>query len=59
MKENNVEKIRIQLGNTEIGHSACIVETGSNEWEEDLGHIKIKYSYAKNKKDLIVEWEKK
>lgn len=59
MKENNKKEIKIQIVNTEIGHSACIVETGPNEWEEDLGHIKVKYSYAKNKKDLIVEWKKK
>lgn len=58
-ERNELKKSKMHIGDTEIGHSACIVETGPNKWEEDLGYIKIKYSYAKNKRDLIVEWERK
>ena len=48
---------KIMVGDTQIGNSPVIYEIDDNVWEEDLGHVYIKYSYDKNGKDLIVEWE--
>lgn len=48
---------KIMVGDTQIGNSPVIYEIDDNVWEEDLGHIYVKYSYDKNGKDLIVEWE--
>ncbi len=48
---------KIMVGDTQIGNSPVIYEIDDNVWEEDLGHVYVKYSYDKNGKDLIVEWE--
>ena len=46
---------KIMVGDTQIGNSPVIYEIDDNVWEEDLGHVYVKYSYDKNGKDLIVE----
>lgn len=56
-KEKNYRDGKIVIGNIQIGNSAHIIEIDENVWEEDLEHIRVKYYYAANKKDLIVEWE--
>jgi hypothetical protein len=48
---------KIMVGDTQIGNSPVIYGIDDNVWEEDLGHVYVKYSYDKNGKDLIVEWE--
>ena len=48
---------KIIIGNTQIGNTANIIKIDDNVWEEDLGHVYVKYSYDKNGKDLIIEWE--
>jgi len=48
---------KILIGSTQIGNSANIAIIDDNTWEEDLGHVYVKYYYDKNGKDLIIEWE--
>lgn len=48
---------KISVGKTQIGSSPVIYEIDDNTWEEDLGHVYVKYYYDKNGKDLIIEWE--
>jgi len=56
---NELRQGKIMIGNTQIVNSANIVETDDNVWEEDLGHIFVKYTYTNKGKDLIIEWEEK
>ena len=48
---------KIMVGDTQIGNSPVIYEIDDNVLEEALGYVYVKYSYDKNGKDLIVEWE--
>ena len=57
MEDREVRKGKLFVENTQIGTSYVIYEIDDNVWEEDLGHVYVKYSYDKNGKDLIVEWE--
>lgn len=50
---------KLFVGNTQIGSSYVIYKIDDNIWEEDLGHVYVKYYYDKNGKDLIIEWEDK
>lgn len=49
---------KIVLGNTQIGSSANIREIDHNTWEENLGHIFLKYYYENCGNDLLIKWEK-
>lgn len=57
MEEKEKREGKLFVGNTQIGASYVIYEIDDNVWEEDLGHVYVKYYYDKNGKDLIVEWE--
>ena len=58
IKTQGVLNNKIILGNTQIGSSANIKEIDHNTWEENLGHLFVKYHYENCGNDLIIEWEK-
>ena len=44
MEDREVRKGKLFVENTQIGTSYVIYEIDDNVWEEDLGHIYVKYS---------------